>query len=96
MIKRDLVMRIAKETGIIQQDIAVIIDKTIKYITEALVNGDSVMLKGFGCFEIRKKKARVGYNFHRPLEKVQIPERKFVKFVMGSEMKKLIVNGENG
>ena len=42
MTKRDLVVRISRETGLIQQDVFAVIQKTLDYVTDALVEGDHV------------------------------------------------------
>ena len=39
MTKRDLVVRISKETGIVQEDVYAILQKILDYITESLVKG---------------------------------------------------------
>jgi len=91
MTKRDLVVRISRETGIVQEDVYAIIQKTLDYITEALVRGDHVEFRDFGVFELARRKARIGRNPNRPLEMVQIPERKVVKFKPGKKMKGLVL-----
>ena len=60
MTKRDLVVRIADETGLIQQDVAVVLQKTLDYITETLETGETVEFRNFGVFEINTRKARIG------------------------------------
>jgi len=91
MTKRDLVVRISRETGVVQEDVYAIIQKTLDYITEALVRGDHVEFRDFGVFELTRRKARIGRNPNRPLETVQIPERKVVKFKPGKKMKGLVL-----
>ena len=39
MTKRDLVVRIARETDLVQNDVAEIVQKTLDYITEELIAG---------------------------------------------------------
>jgi nucleoid DNA-binding protein len=90
MTKRDLVVRIADETGLIQQDVAVVLQKTLDYITETLENGETVEFRNFGVFEINTRKARVGRNPNKPEDVVTIPERKVVKFKPGKIMKQRI------
>jgi nucleoid DNA-binding protein len=43
LTKRDLVIRITNETGLIQQQVFDVVQKTLDYITEALAKGDKVM-----------------------------------------------------
>ena len=91
MTKRELVVRISQETGVIQEDVYVIIQKTLDYITEALAKGDHIEFRDFGVFEVCTRKARVGRNPNRPQMVVQIPERKVVKFKPGKLMKQRIL-----
>ncbi len=87
MTKRDLVMRIAKETGLIQQDVFAVLQKTLDYIVESLAKGESVEFRNFGVFEVRIRKSRIGRNPNQPTHVVTIPARKVVKFKMGRVMK---------
>ena len=91
MTKRDLVVRISKETGIIQEDVFVIIQKTLDYITEALTKGENVEFRDFGVFEVCVRKSRIGRNPNKPANVVTIPERKVVKFKAGKQMKALVL-----
>lgn len=91
MTKRDLVMRIAKETGLIQQDVFAVLQKTLDYIVESLAKGESVEFRNFGVFEVRIRKSRIGRNPNQPTHVVTIPTRKVVKFKMGRIMKALVM-----
>jgi len=91
MTKRDLVMRIAKETGLIQQDVFAVLQKTLDYIVESLAKGESVEFRNFGVFEVRIRKSRIGRNPNKPTHVVTIPTRKVVKFKMGRIMKTLVM-----
>ncbi|OVE75360.1 integration host factor subunit beta [bacterium E08(2017)] len=91
MTKRELVVRISKETNIIQEDVYTVIQKTLDYITEGLANGDHVEFRDFGVFDVCVRKPRIGRNPHKPEETVQIPERKVVKFKPGKKMKDIVL-----
>jgi len=90
--KRDLVVRISDETGMIQQDVYAVIQKTLDYITESLARGEGVEFRNFGVFEVQERKARVGRNPNRPEQVVTIPPRKVVKFKPGKIMKQEIAD----
>lgn len=92
MTKRDLVVRIAAETGLIQQDVYTVIQKTLDYIVESLKDGENVEFRNFGVFEVRQRKPRIGRNPNRPGQVVTIPSRKVVKFKPGKIMKDVITN----
>ncbi|MDI6774252.1 MAG: HU family DNA-binding protein [Verrucomicrobiota bacterium] len=87
MTKRNLVIRISKETGLIQEDVYAVIQKTLDYITDALIRSKRVEFREFGVFEIRVRKARIGRNPNKPQHVVKIPERRVVKFKPGKKMK---------
>src|SRR5712691_7114626 len=87
LTKRDLVIRISEETGLVQQNVMTVVQKTLDYIAEALAKGDNVELRNFGVFEVKVRKARVGRNPNAPATDVPIPERSVVKFKAGKEMR---------
>ena len=91
MTKRDLVVRISKETGIIQEDVYAVLQKILDYVTEALIKGENVEFRDFGVFEVCVRKSRVGRNPNKPENVVTIPERKVVKFKAGKQMKALVL-----
>jgi nucleoid DNA-binding protein len=87
LTKRDLLMAISKETGLIQENVFSIIQKTLDHITEALAKGRNVELRNFGVFEVRLTRARIGRNPNRPEVDVTIPARATVKFKSGKIMR---------
>jgi len=91
MTKRDLVIRISNETGLIQQEVLAVVQKTLDYIAEALAKGEKVELRNFGVFEVKVRKARVGRNPNAPETDVPIPERAVVKFKAGKEMRDQVI-----
>jgi nucleoid DNA-binding protein len=93
MTKRDLVVRIATETGLSQQQAMAIIQKTLDYITESLVGGGNIEFRDFGVFEVITRKSRIGRNPHKPEDTVIIPSRRVVKFKPGKEMKARVLKG---
>lgn len=100
LTKRDLVVRISEETGLIQTQVFDVVQKTLDYIAEALSKGDKVELRNFGVFDVKIRKARVGRNPNRPEKDVPIPSRAMVKFKAGKEMRaevlKLTPDGRDG
>jgi nucleoid DNA-binding protein len=86
LTKRDLVMRISEETGLIQSQVFDVVQKTLNHITESLAKGDKVELRNFGVFDVKIRKARVGRNPQMPETDVPIPARSMVKFKAGKEM----------
>lgn len=91
LTKRDLVTRISNESGLVQQQVLDVVQKTLDYIAESLSKGDKVELRNFGVFEVKIRKARVGRNPNAPETDVPIPERCVVKFKPGKEMRAEVI-----
>ena len=91
LTKRDLVIRISDETGLVQQQVLDVVQKTLDYIAEALAKHDKVELRNFGVFEVKVRKARIGRNPNQPEKDVPIPERAVVKFKPGKEMRAAVL-----
>lgn len=91
LTKRDLVTRISNESGLVQQQVLDVVQKTLDYIAESLSKGDKVELRNFGVFEVKIRKARVGRNPNSPETDVPIPERCVVKFKPGKEMRAEVI-----
>ena len=83
-------MRISDETGLIQQDVQAVLQKSLDYIVDALKENNSVEFRNFGVFEVRTQKERIGRNPNNPTNTVVIPSRRVVKFKPGKIMKQKI------
>lgn len=90
MTKKELAIHISKETGIAQQDVLTIIQKTLDAITKALIAGKHVEFRDFGVFDVKVRKARIGRNPRKPQDTVHISPRKVVKFKAGKRMRELV------
>ena len=73
MTKRDLVVQISNETKLTQQDVMLVVQKTLDHISEAVSSGNTVELRNFGVFEVKVRKARIGRNPNSPQTDVKIP-----------------------
>lgn len=91
LTKRDMVVKIAEDVGITQQQTFAVIQKTLDHITENLAEGNNVELRNFGVFEVRLTKARVGRNPNKPETDVAIPARATVKFKPGKIMRQRVL-----
>jgi nucleoid DNA-binding protein len=90
MTKRDMVVKIANDTDLTQQDVASVVQKTLDYISNELVNARTIELRKFGVFEIKVRKERKGRNPNKPENEVIIPERAVVKFRPGKILKEKV------
>ena len=88
LTKRDLVVKISNETGMVQHQVFDVIQKTLDHITSALSSGQDVELRNFGVFQVRLSKARVGRNPNIPGSNFAIPPRATVKFKSGKIMRR--------
>lgn len=89
MTKKDIVLKIANETKMKQQDIKKVVQKTLDAIIGSLVNGQTVELRNFGIFKVKSRRGRTGRN-PRTGQIVPVPPKKVVVFKPGLEMKKLV------
>ena len=87
LTKRNLVIRISNDTGMIQHEVMQVVQKTLDYIAEAVAQGHKVELRNFGVFEVKTRKARIGRNPNAPSTDVPIPARSVVKFKAGKLMR---------
>ncbi|HAK13949.1 MAG TPA: DNA-binding protein HU [Acinetobacter radioresistens] len=62
MNKSELIDAIAEKGGLSKTDAGKALDATIASITEALKQGDTVTLVGFGTFGVKERAARTGRN----------------------------------
>lgn len=86
MQKTELVKAIAGKTQHSQKVVGEVVNALMEAITEALKEGKKVTLTGFGTFEVREKKARMGTN-PSTREKIQIPAGKSIRFSVGAKLK---------
>ena len=95
--KRELAIKITDRLGIkghelTQQDVLEVVQTLIEEITEALAQGDTVVMRNFGAFQVRELKAKIGRNPKNPGKDVLIPARAAVKFKPGKEMKEKVAS----
>lgn len=89
MTKKDIVLKIAEETGLKQVDVKKTVQMALDHIIEALAKGDTVELRNFGVFKVKSRRSRVGRN-PKTGTAVPIPERRVVAFKVGMIMKKKV------
>ncbi len=91
MTKRDIVTRIGEDSGLIQEQVLDIVQRTLDVMAEALTNGETIELRNFGVFEVKIRQARIGRNPNRPEKDVPIPARAVVKFKPGKELREAVL-----
>jgi len=84
--KKDLVDRIADQTGNKRVLVKRIVQTFLDEIVSELGEGNRLEFRDFGVFELRSRAARVAQN-PKTMEKVFVPSKRTVKFKIGRLMK---------
>ena len=87
LTKRDLVNKISAETNFTQIEVFDIVQRAVDIISSTLAEGDRVVIRNFGTFQVKEVKPKVGRNPKNPDQDVPIPARSVVKFKVGKELK---------
>ena len=91
--KKDLVDRIAEQSGTKRVVVKQIIQSFFDEIVSELGDGNRLEFRDFGVFEVRERAARIAQN-PKTMEKVQVPSKRTVKFKVGRLMKEKLHIGD--
>ncbi len=87
MTKSDLIEKVSSQvTAFSRKDVEIIIDTLFESMTESLVKGGKVEIRGFGSFKIKKRDGRQGRN-PKSGENIFIGAKKVPFFKAGKEIK---------
>jgi nucleoid DNA-binding protein len=87
--KKEIVKTISDETGLNQQQIKAIVQKTFDAIVTTLVEEGRIELRNFGVFQVRPRAARKARN-PRTGRQVEVPEKFVVTFKPGKIMEQQV------
>ncbi len=87
--KRDLVQRIAEQTGQTKVLVRDILQKFLDEVSGELIAGNRLEFRKFGVFEVRQRPGRIAQN-PKTLQKVVVPAKRVVKFKVGNVLKKRV------
>lgn len=90
LTKRDIVVAISNQTGMVQHQVFDVVQRTLDEITDSLARNVPVELRNFGVFQPRLTKPRVGRNPNQPGSSFVIPPRATVKFKAGKVMRQRV------
>ncbi|HEX9794707.1 MAG TPA: HU family DNA-binding protein [Planctomycetota bacterium] len=90
--KRDLVQRIADNTGQTKVLVRDIIQRFLDEVSDELISGNRLEFRKFGVFEVRSRPGRTAQN-PKTLAKVKVPAKRVVKFKVGNVLKKRVEDG---
>lgn len=86
MNKHDLIKAIAEKANLTQTQAAVFLQAFESTVTQALAQGDTVALIGFGSFTVKDRAERTGRN-PKTGEEIKIPACKVPVFKAGKALK---------
>ncbi|HPQ80465.1 MAG TPA: integration host factor subunit beta [bacterium] len=90
MNKSDLIEMLAKKLpSMAGRDVEVIVNTIFDSMTDALRRGDRIEIRGFGSFEVRCRKPRIGRN-PKTGSSVNVGERKVPFFKVGKELRERV------
>lgn len=91
LTKDDFITRLAAK-GYTKTAAGVIIDDFIRTLEEVLVEGESVMFRGFGTFDVRERVERESID-PQTKERIVIPPYRTPKFTPGKLLKREVKEG---
>ena len=86
LTRADLAEAVHEAVGLTRQDCASMVERTLDLVVEALGRGEEVKLSGFGVFQVRSKRARMGRN-PKTGEPAAIDPRRVISFRASQVMK---------
>ena len=86
LMKADIVTGVVEKAGLSKKDAAAAVDAFTATVQEALSNGNTVSLIGFGTFEVRHRNARQGRN-PQTGELIQIEAKDVPAFKPGKQLR---------
>ena len=90
MTKQDLSMEVARLHPYYSvRDVETMVNTVFESLTEALVRGERIELRGFGSFEVRERRAREGRN-PRTREMVAVAAKRVPFFKVGKELRQRV------
>ena len=95
LTRADLAEAVHQEVGLTRQDCADLVERTLELISEALQHGEVVKLSGFGVFQVREKRARMGRN-PKTGEPAAIDPRRVITFRASQVMKARVEDAHLG
>lgn len=87
MTKSELIQKLAERNPhLFLRDVEKIVDTIFEEITNSLVQGNRVELRGFGAFSVKHREARVGRN-PRTGEQVHVEAKRLPFFKVGKALR---------
>ena len=90
--KKELVERLADQTGLKRQDVRRIVQGFLDEVINELGRGNRLEFRDFGVFDVRERAERVAQN-PKTLERVVVPAKRTARFRVGRLMKACVDGG---
>lgn len=89
LTKPELINVVAEKTGMKKKDADIAVNAVLNSITETLNKGKQVSLVGFGTFDVRTRRERIGRN-PRTGEQITIPASRRCVFRPGRKLREAV------
>ena len=94
MTKADIIEGVYEKVGFSKKESAEIVELVFDTVKETLERGDKIKISGFGNFQVRQKKARVGRNPQTGKE-IEISARRVLTFRPSQVLKSALNGGDS-
>lgn len=92
MTKPELIRAVAAQTGMKKKDVGLVVESALDTIARTLKSKQRVSLVGFGTFNVRERRARVGRN-PRTGAQIRIPAGTSCVFRPGRKLREMVERG---
>lgn len=93
MVKSELIQKLSEVANIQPKIAEIAINTVFNAMTDALVKGEGIEIRGFGSFKVRAYRGRKG-NHPRTGTAIEIPAKRRPFFKVGKELRERINNHE--
>ena len=92
LTKQDIVEQVYNELGLPKNQSVEAVESLLELIKSSLASGDDVLVSGFGKFEVKAKKARMGRN-PATGETLMLAPRRIVRFKCSGKLRTKVNGG---
>jgi integration host factor subunit beta len=89
--KSDLIEVLAEETGLHIRSTEFVVEEVFNAMTESLVQGEGVEIRGFGSFTVRKYDSYTGRN-PKTGKNISVSPKKLPFFKVGKELRERVID----
>ncbi len=89
MTKSDIVEKVYEKIGFSKKEASDFVEMIFGAVKDNLINGEKVKISGFGKFEVREKKPRIGRN-PQTGDQITISARKVLNFTPSQVLKTML------